>query len=199
MVRNATRLVATVVCIIGLGSSAVEARGLLGERYGSLHLGVTRPGNSRLREIDSSVIGFGASMNLPVTGNVDLNFALSREELDGGTFEIDLTSFQGGVNYLISPESETCPFLIGRLGIVDTSPGDSDPMIALGGGIEFGLNDKTALTPSLVFMHVDDADDLILSGEGNYWITESVFGVAGLGIGLDEGDIVVTLGAGVRF
>ncbi|MBN1362106.1 MAG: hypothetical protein JW993_16040 [Sedimentisphaerales bacterium] len=199
MARDVTRLVVTTVCITALGASAVDARGLLGERYGSLQLGVTRPGNSRLRSIDSSVIGFGAGLNVPVTGNVDLAFVVSREELSGGLVDVESTSFQGGANYLISPESQTCPFLIGRLGIVDTSPGDSDPMIALGGGIEFDLNDKAALTPSLVFVHIDDADDLILSGEGNYWITERVFGLAGLGIGLDEGDIVFTIGAGLQF
>lgn len=199
MVRRVAILGLLAGCTVALGPTTAHARGLLGERYASVQLGLTRPGNSRLRGIDSSVFGFGAGLNWPVAERVDLNVAFTREELDGRTFDITSTAVIGGANYLIWPDGRTCPFLAGRLGIVDADPGGSDPLIAFGGGLQFDVNEKAALTPSLTFIHVDDASDVVLAGEGNYWITDRFFGLAGLGFGLDEGDIVLTVGAGLQF
>jgi hypothetical protein len=198
MTKRLTTLSVLAACILATGSSPADARGLLGEPYGSFRLGTTRPGESAVRAIDNSILGFGAGVNWPVDNNIDLNFSFSREKLSGAGLDVKSTAFTVGANVFASPRDRVCPFLIGRFGLFDTAPGGTDPLVAFGGAVQFDLTREAALTPSLVFVHAGDGD-VILSGEGNYWFTDRVFGLAGIAIGLDEGDVAFTLGAGLHF
>jgi hypothetical protein len=191
------------MCAIAGLPGLTSARGLLGERYGSLYLGMTRPGDSTIRSIDSAVVGFGADLNLPLKEDIDLNFSISHQELDGDTalgqsVNVDTTAFIGGANLLLQPGEKVCPFAIGRVGIVDVD-GDTEGMIALGGAVQVDLTKDAAVTPSLVFHHIDDTDDLVLGADGNLWLSDSVFAIAGIAVGFDEGDLIFTLGAGLAF
>jgi len=202
--RKRTILVLWVLGVVVSVQSAAVARGLLGERYANVQFGVTRPGDSLVRSIDSSVIGFGAGLNLPVKDNVDLTFAFSHQELDGDTWwggdvSVDSNAFLGGANLLLRPGQETCPFLIGRFGLVDSDAVDTEPMIALGGGVQFDVSENGAVTPTLVFEHVDDVDDLVLGVDGNVWFSDKFVGLAGVAVGFDEGDLAFTLGVGFAF
>jgi len=182
-----------------VGAETTQARGLLGQRYAAGLFSVTRPGNKMLRAIDDSVFGFGATVNFPTTDRVDTIVAFNRQNFEGGGTDIDTTMLAGGVNVMLSPLDPFCPFVIGRVGFSTADPGDTDAMISLGLGAQYDVAANAALTPSIVYTHVDDYDDVILSIEGNYWFTDRIFGVTGLGVGVDKEDIAFTIGAGVSF
>ncbi len=203
--RNHVTLSVLVVCtMIGLSLKNVSARGLLGERYGGLSVSMTRPGDDFLRSIDNSVISYGANLNLPVHEKVDVTLAVSHQEFEGnlagwGEISIGTTTFLAGANVLLRPDQKYCPFVIGRAGVVDVDDGDSEAIIMLGGGIEMDLTENAAVTPSLVFEHVDDINEFVLELDGNLWFTENFFGLAGIGYGLDEGDVMFGFGVGLSF
>lgn len=198
MARKATLLCWVGLGIIAMGSATVSARGLLGERYGTLQLGVTRPGDSAVRAIDSSIFGFGAGMNWPMDRHVDLNIAFARDEFSGNGDDVKSTAFMVGANVFRSPRDKVGPFLIGRFGIFDTTDGTTEPFVALGGAVQFDLTPEAAVTPGLVYVNTDKSD-LILAVRGNYWFTDRFFGLTGVALGLDKGDLTLTLGAGVEF
>ncbi len=193
------------LCLSIVPARTVSARGLLGERYANLQFGITRPGNSAARAIDDSAVGVGAGLNWPVNDSVDLNFAFAHQEFAGrsvwGSYrDIETNSLIGGANLLVSPGEQTCPFLAGRFGLVHSNgSNDIDPLVALGGGVQFDLTDSAAVTPSLIFHHVDETDDLVLSLDGNLWIAEDLVALGGVGVGFDEGDLLFTLGVGLAF
>lgn len=199
MARTAAILCLLVVCIMMLGADTAQARGLLGQRYASGQLTFTRPGDATLRAIDNSVWGFAATGNFPATDRVDVTASVSRRSLEGHGIDIDTSAFLGGVNVMLSPLDPVCPFIIGRIGLVDTNPGDTDPLISLGAGVQYDFTAAAALTPSLVYTHVDDYDDVILGLEGNYWFTDRVFGIGSLAVGIDDEDVGFMIGAGVEF
>ena len=199
MARIAAVVCLMVVCVVFLPVETAQARGLLGEQFAAAQLSFTRPGDAILRDIDDSVWGFGARVNVPATERIDFSASLARTSLEGGSTDIDTSTFLVGVNVMLSPLKPVCPFIIGRLGLLDTNPGDTDPMISLGAGVQYDFMENAALTPSLVFTHADDYDDVILGLEGNYWFTDKVFGIAGLAVGIDSEDVGLTIGAGMRF
>jgi hypothetical protein len=182
-----------------IGAETAQARGLLGVRYGTAQVTVTRPGDSALRDIDDSVWGFMGTVNIPATDRIDFSASVSRRSFEGGGTDIDTAVFLGGVNVALSPLDPVCPFIIGRIGLVDTDPGDTDPLISFGVGVQYDFTEEAALTPSLVFTHVDDYDDVILGLEANYWFNDRIFGIGGLAIGIDDEDIGLMFGAGLEF
>jgi len=197
MKKNVTMAVLGVCAIVALCETA-SARGLLGERYASAFFGLTKFGDSMM---DSTGTGFGAGLNLPVDERLDLNFALSHQEIDRDVWwsdDIDATTFLGGANIVVKPGEKYCPFIIGRLGVIDVDS-DKEGMFALGGAVEVDLTEETAVTPSLVFEHADDTNDIVLGVDGNYWFTKRFFALAGCAIGFDDGDFAFTLGAGFNF
>jgi len=202
--RKRTILVLVILTSLMGTQRAATARGLLGERYAGIQFGITRPGDSLVRNIDSSVIGLGVELNLPASDSVDLAFSFSHQELDGTAawgrnVSVDTNAFLGGANLLLSPDQKTCPFLIGRFGVVDMDNADTEPMIVVGGGVQLDITETGAVTPSLVFQHVDDVDDVVLSVEGNKWFSDNFVGLAGIGVGFDEGDLMFTFGVGLAF
>ncbi len=204
MGKNAVFVMVPAFCLSILLASPASARGLLGHRYADLQFSVTRPGDDALRDADSSVLGLGVGLNWPVSDHVDFNFAFSHQQFEarrlwGRNVDVDTSTFLGGLNFLLSPGAKTCPFLMGRFGFVHSSLIDTEPVVALGAGVQLDLTDTAALAPSLVFQHVDHVDDVTLGVDGNLWLAEDLVGIAGIGYGFDEGDLVFALGIGLGF
>lgn len=58
-------------------------QGLLGKRYIGLEISQMTPGDDYIKDIDDSILGLGAGINIPVNPNVDAVVSLSYEKIEG--------------------------------------------------------------------------------------------------------------------
>jgi opacity protein-like surface antigen len=192
----------------------VPARGLLGERYADVFIGMTKPDSRPYEQAPDTILLFGGDLNWPVSQGLDLHLDLGHERFDETDFEGTATSALVGVNAHFRPGKPVNPFVIARFGIVAssveepdyvTSPDSDDTGLGLmvGGGAEFEIGPSAAVRPSLVYQRLsaegEDVDDAVLGLDGNLWFTKNVFGLAGVAIGLTEGDFTLFGGVGLGF
>ncbi len=219
MARRSSILTLLALCLSACYPVVVQGRGLLGERYVDVLIGVTKPGDDVLEELDNSIMLFGAELNWPLRRDVDLNVSASHEEIDGtlsdafgvARLQAQFTSVLVGANFQFRPEEKVNPFLIGRFGLVHTQieeregalgtdiQTETDAGVVLGAGVEFDLNKDAAVTPSLTYQRAGDADDVILGADVNVWFTDALFALGGLAIGFEEADLTFFIGAGLGF
>jgi len=196
------------LCLLGLISiclsCSVSARGLLGVDYIGFEYGGLRPGDDNLRAIDSFVTTAALGCNFSFNKNVDLGLAIgSVEKVETAAGKIESVSVLGGVYYHSSPGYSVDPFVGINLGFVDTVVDNGVQTISqdeftfnVEGGLEFDLSERMALRPGLLYEWVDDADEISINVDLNYWIVHDIFVGVSAAHGFDAGDTLFALIAG---
>ncbi len=201
---------------IGVLAQSAFAQGLLGKRYIGLEIGQMTPGDDFLKDLDDSVLLLAAGINIPVNLNVDavvsLGYGKIEGEIDGVDVEGTTKTILGGIKYHFTPDKTINPFIGILVGVVSQEakfsvPGydyslteDEDEFsFTVGSGVEFDLNDKIAIMPSIAYSKIDDEDDFIASISLSIWFNESFFGGIGSAYAFDDGDVTYSANCGIGF
>jgi opacity protein-like surface antigen len=128
--------------------------------------------------------------------------------------DVEAVTMLGGVTYHFRPDQKTDPFILGRVGVtrskiersewsMEGDSSDNGVAIALGGGVQLMASEDFSVRPSLTYERVDldvgDADNVVLGADLNYWFTQHVFALGGLGVALEHRDVTLFLGLGIGF
>lgn len=219
MRRKQKQSVAMIVVFLLFGIvQPINAQGLLGKRYTSFSIGIQKPGDDYVKQVDDSILQLGGQINLPVNSNVDANFTLSYEQLDGDDdqgldFEGTSKSVVGGVVYHFTPDQKINPFVGVGVGFVSvdieatavgfhSTSDETDLGFSLVTGIEIDLNSRIAIRPTLGYYRIENEyndDDFTTGVSFNVWFNNSVFGGIRTTYALDEGDVTILAGLGLGF
>ena len=204
----------TLVVGLILCACDANAEGVLGKRYAGFSIGVTKPGDDLWEEIDDSIIGWNASVNMPLNPNVDLGLSIGRAKADGDLAGVDikltLIGISGRILYHFSPDQSIDPFLGAGIGFgnskveattlgVIAEEDEDNFAFSIAGGAEINLSEQTALRPGISYVDVDGENDVFAGLSLIAWVSETVFGELGVSYALDMEDVTIAIGVGVSF
>jgi len=197
---------------------ALDARGIIGERFIGISVGVERPGDSFVRSIDDSVFSGGVGLNIPVDQNISWSTSFGFARLDGSFtqegFLIDVEGTaigaQTGPVYQFLPEEQINPYVFGGAGFVRSKveakfmgfkekETETDFAFSVGGGVEISVGDRVAVLPEIYYFRVGNEDDFVGAVSGILWITDAFFTSARVFYGFDEGNSGVSVGVALTF
>ncbi len=200
---NKTILSLGVFAVAALGGVHAHARGLLGERYVNAGVAVTRPGNDEVEEIDDTIVGYGASFNLPVQRNMDVELFASHSELDGESdvvaVDAEQTDFGAGLVGHVSPGQKADPWVSVRLIYAESETSfesatrsldedDSKTIVSVGTGVQMDLGHDFIVSPDINISDVGDAANVSIGVSLNKWLNQRISLQPMLNYDLDEED-----------
>ena len=185
--KKLTGLIA-ILAVVAMVSYADA--GILGKRYIGVSVGQITPGNDDLKDIDDSIITYGADLRLPIDANLDFVAVIGQSKLDGdvtiyhpwyGAYDVDVegtgASLGGLLQYQYVP-GEVNPFVAvgvlwekAEIEVEGESEDDDDTGFVVGAGVEFNVEKISINTGVNYQSEMLDEDDVIADVEFNAWVT----------------------------
>jgi hypothetical protein len=145
--------------------------------------------------------------------HLDSVWSMAYSTLDGSsdtvTMDIQVLAVSGGVNFYLGSSERFNPYVGVQTGYVwsETTanlPRYQDGRYSKGGtvGVEIGAEIEvarsTTVRPSLAHDWIEDGDDVIAGVELSHWFGVLPLCTAFVGYGFDQGDLMATIGLGIR-
>ena len=203
-----------IVILMTMIAGSCYADGLLGREYIGFEVGVTKPGDDMVEEVDDSILGVGGAINLPLSSNLDFNFSIGYSKAEGDYLGVDVeitaTTYLGRLLYHFTPEQSTNPFIVVGVGLVQSEveaklmgfveeEDEDDTLFTVAAGVEVNLSDKSVFRPGIGFATIDDEDDFNAGAEIIIWVDNAVFVSFGGSYWFDSEDMSGWAGLGVGF
>lgn len=213
----------TGVMVLGLSVAIVAdaSGGVLGQRYISAGVGQVSPGDDLVKEVDDSLLSYGAGVRWPLATNLDLVISFGQTQLKGDMTGYDYryddyvtmkadgrgTSVAGQLQYQFLPGAKVNPFISGgviwgksRLRWGPFIEEDDDTGFLIGGGAEISMSADVSVNTGLHYQsEMFEIDDIIFNLTVNVWATKRLLLSCGAAYGFDTEDMALSVGAGVSF
>ena len=210
--QNIHAVLMAICLVFATTSHEGFAQGLLGKRYVDVGAAVAVPGDTVIRDIDSTVIEVGGSLNIPVQENLDFTASFVHSKLEGTTVENTAYALTGGANYHFQPGEEFNPFLGASIGAhfsevdggavgLPARRDETDFLFSLRAGIETLPGPQVSIRPTLHFVSIDADNDFVADFPVTFWFDQdqNFFGTLILGFGFEEGDLIYGGALGLAF